>query len=201
MAEHYAPDAELEQHRSRHLAGERPGLLFVHVLGHRYHSARRCPASDGPQSGERRADRDVDVRSADSGKEGVQECLRLGVRLVHLPVRCDQRAPIAHFSSNASTPGSFLPSRSSRRQRDRSACARSMRAWSTSPSSTSESPVSCPSARKKLKHIAPPIKIASAISRKRSITASLSLTFAPPSTTTNGRAGSARSELRTSTSR
>ena len=42
------------------------------------------------------------------------------------------------------------------------------------------------------KHIAPPISIVSASSRKRSITAILSVTLAPPSTATSGRAGSAR---------
>ena len=51
-----------------------------------------------------------------------------------------------------------------------------------------------PCARKKLKHIAPPIRIASAISRKRSITPILSLTLAPPRTTTNGCSGSSSSE-------
>ena len=47
----------------------------------------------------------------------------------------------------------------------------------------------CPWARKKLKHIAPPIRIWSAISRKRSITPTLSETLAPPRTTTSGRCG------------
>ena len=46
-----------------------------------------------------------------------------------------------------------------------------------------------PWARKKLKHIAPPMRIVSAASRKRSISATLSDTFAPPSTTTSGRSG------------
>ena len=64
--------------------------------------------------------------------------------------------------------------------RSRSAARSTRRASSTPSSSTSESPVSFPCARKKLKHIAPPIRIASAISRKRSITPILSLTLAPP---------------------
>ena len=89
--------------------------------------------------------------------------------------------------------------RSSRRARGRSAGAarsrsprpaRAPRAASSMPSSsTSESPVSWPWARKKLKHIAPPIRISSAISRKRSMTPILSVTLAPPRTTTSGRVG------------
>jgi hypothetical protein len=58
-----------------------------------------------------------------------------------------------------------------------------------------------PWARRKPKHIAPPIKIESASSRKRSIAPILSLTFAPPSTDTNGRAGFRRSALKARTSR
>ena len=58
-----------------------------------------------------------------------------------------------------------------------------------------------PWARKKLKHIAPPIRISSAISRKRSITPILSLTLAPPSTTTSGRSGSSTTRSARSTSR
>ena len=46
-----------------------------------------------------------------------------------------------------------------------------------------------PCARKNEKHIAPPISSASAMSRKRSISATLSVTLAPPSTTTSGRSG------------
>ena len=46
-----------------------------------------------------------------------------------------------------------------------------------------------PCARKKLKHMAPPISTASASSRKRSMSAILSETFAPPRTTTSGPLG------------
>ena len=46
-----------------------------------------------------------------------------------------------------------------------------------------------PWARKKEKHMAPPISSESATSRKRSISAILSDTLAPPSTTTSGRSG------------
>ena len=62
-------------------------------------------------------------------------------------------------------------------------------------SSTSELPVSWPCARKKLKHIAPPIRIASASSLKRSMTPILSVTLAPPRTTTSGRFGSSSTEV------
>ena len=82
-------------------------------------------------------------------------------------------------------------------------CARSSasRASSTPFSSTSESPVPIPWARKKLKHIAPPIRIRSATSRKRSITPTLSETLAPPSTTTSGRWGDSTTALSSLTSR
>ena len=70
-----------------------------------------------------------------------------------------------------------------------SASASTRFAASTPSSSTSELPVSRPSALKKLKHIAPPIRISSAKPRKRSITPSLSVTLAPPRTTISGRFG------------
>ena len=78
---------------------------------------------------------------------------------------------------------------SSSRQSDDSAFSSALRASSTPSSSTSESPVGMPWARKKLKHIAPPISSVSAVSRNLSIRAILSDTFAPPSTTTSGRSG------------
>ena len=52
-----------------------------------------------------------------------------------------------------------------------------------------------PCARKNEKHIAPPISSASAMSRKRSISATLSVTFAPPRTTTSGRSGASITPL------
>ena len=75
--------------------------------------------------------------------------------------------------------------------RSRSSLARSSASAAsfTPSSSTSESPVGMPWARKKLKHIAPPIRIWSATSRKRSMTPILSETLAPPRTTTSGRCG------------
>ena len=73
-------------------------------------------------------------------------------------------------------------------------------AASTPSSSTSELPVSRPSAAKKLKHIAPPIRISSAKPRKRSMTPSLSVTLAPPRTTTSGRFGSSRTAVSCATS-
>ena len=59
---------------------------------------------------------------------------------------------------------------------------------------------SMPCARKNEKHIAPPISSASAMSRKRSISATLSVTFAPPSTTTSGRSGDSITPRRVVTS-
>ena len=80
-------------------------------------------------------------------------------------------------------PGAPPPHRSGRRapgppggadrSRMRSAFSSALAASSTPASSTSESPVESPWARKKLKHIAPPIRISSAVSRKRSITPDL----------------------------
>ena len=58
-----------------------------------------------------------------------------------------------------------------------------------------------PWARKKLKHIAPPIRSASAVSRNLSISAILSDTLAPPSTTTSGRFGDSTIPRRVVTSR
>ena len=48
--------------------------------------------------------------------------------------------------------------------------------------------------------MAPPISRASAVSRKRSMTAILSDTFAPPITATSGRRGSSSSRVSVSTS-
>ena len=75
------------------------------------------------------------------------------------------------------------------------------RASSTPSSSTSESPVLPPCARKKLKHMAPPMSTESATSRKRSISATLSDTLAPPSTTTSGRSGDSTIRRSVTTSR
>ncbi len=63
-------------------------------------------------------------------------------------------------------------------------------ASSTSSSAHNESPTEWPCAARNGKHIAPPIRIVSARSRNASITPILSLTLAPPSTDTSGRAGS-----------
>ena len=68
-------------------------------------------------------------------------------------------------------------------------CPASLRAGSTPASSHSESPTSWPWALKNGKHIAPPIRIASARSRNASSTPILSVTLAPPTTATSGRFG------------
>src|SRR5262245_20998035 len=72
---------------------------------------------------------------------------------------------------------------------------------STMSVSTSESPTSPPRATSNVNAIAPPTRIVSHRSRSASITPSLSLTFAPPSTARNGRFGSPRRRESTSTSR
>ena len=58
-----------------------------------------------------------------------------------------------------------------------------------------------PCARKNEKHMRPPISSVSAVSRKRSISATLSVTLAPPSTTTSGRSGASTIERSVTTSR
>ena len=68
-------------------------------------------------------------------------------------------------------------------------------------SSHSEAPTSCPCAAKNGKHIAPPISTRSAISRKRSSTPILSVTFAPPTIATSGRPGRPGCRVSVSTSR
>ena len=72
---------------------------------------------------------------------------------------------------------------------------------STWSGSNSESPIGLPWAARNVKHIAPPMASASTMSSSASMTPSLSLTLAPPSTATNGRLGSLRSCSSTSTSR
>ena len=58
---------------------------------------------------------------------------------------------------------------------------------------SSESPIECPCAARKVKHMPPPMTSASATSSRASMTPSLSLTLAPPRTATNGRRGWSRS--------
>ena len=65
-----------------------------------------------------------------------------------------------------------------------------MSTWS---GSNSEAPIGLPWAARNVKHIAPPMASASTMSSSASMTPSLSLTLAPPSTATNGRFGSLRS--------
>ena len=76
-----------------------------------------------------------------------------------------------------------------RSARAAAACASARRACSTSSSSHSESPTAWPWAQRNGKHIAPPMMTTSASSRKRSITAILSATLAPPTIATSGRVG------------
>ena len=73
-----------------------------------------------------------------------------------------------------------------------------MAIWS---SSHSESPTGYPFAARNVKHIPPPITNESTTRKSASITPILSLTFAPPSTATNGRFGESRKEPNISTSR
>ena len=83
-----------------------------------------------------------------------------------------------------------------------SAAAVSTRAaMSAVPSSIFERPTSAPPAASSGKHMAPPTRSASATVSIFSMTPILSDTLAPPSSTTKGRAGSASSRPRISSSR
>ena len=68
----------------------------------------------------------------------------------------------------------------------------SSRAGSRSSSAHSESPIEWPCTDRNGKAMAPPMRIASARSRKASSTPILSVTLAPPTIATSGRAGSSR---------
>ena len=59
----------------------------------------------------------------------------------------------------------------------------------TMSSSQSDAPTWWPCALRKVKHMPPPMSTSSATPRSASITLSLSLTFEPPSTATNGPGG------------
>jgi hypothetical protein len=113
------PDLERLQHEGRDLAGEGALLLRVHVLGPE--PVREAVAHDQrldrPQRGERRADDDLDtirIVPIQQVRELLDGLDRLEVRLVHLPVRRDDRSSRAHpASSRTSIPGSERPSRNS----------------------------------------------------------------------------------------
>ena len=79
--------------------------------------------------------------------------------------------------------------------------ASSSRAGSRSSSAHSESPIEWPWTDRNGKAIAPPMRTASARSRKASSTPILSVTFAPPTIATSGRAGSSRMPVSVCTSR
>ena len=72
---------------------------------------------------------------------------------------------------------------------------------STMASSHSEAPTSWPMAFRKVKHMAPPTTRVSTTSSRASIGPSLSDTFEPPSTATNGRLSGLRRLISTSASR
>src|SRR4051794_564517 len=102
VADNRARDAELEQHRRRHLPGEGAVCGPVHVLGE-----DRVPALDrGGQRDERRTEHRFD---AVGRRERRAELTRLARVLEHLPVAGDQ----LHAPGITATPGSSLPSSSS----------------------------------------------------------------------------------------
>ena len=97
-------DLERGQHARRHLSGEGPLRLPVDVLGPEREGqpVGLDQRLDAPERGERRAHHDLD-RLGILGPDQVPELLdgldRLEVRLVHLPVRRDDRPPFAHAAS------------------------------------------------------------------------------------------------------
>ena len=92
VAEHDAVDVELGEHRRRDLAREGAGGRLVHVLRVDLDARAARGVDDGLQVGERHADGDVDaVCGRDAREQGLDEGLRLGDRLVHLPVAGDER--------------------------------------------------------------------------------------------------------------
>ena len=117
--------AGVEQHRRRDLSGEGAGVLEVHVLRRR--RRRRIPAQSCATSGSARNDGQIDDlggrrrRAPRRRAAAPRRTARASPdRLVHLPVRRDQRTPChrqlrssSPASRSASTPGSGLPSISS----------------------------------------------------------------------------------------
>ena len=94
MANDRAPRSKVGEHRHRDLAGECARGLVMGVL--RRHDRRRAAAALDRrfEGGERRADRDIDpVDLGRGGQERIEERARVGARLVHLPVRREQRRP------------------------------------------------------------------------------------------------------------
>ncbi len=110
-----------------------------------------------------------------------------------IPSGTSTPSSVCGCASAASRSATTRSTGSSIRARACAAVASVRRASSTSSGAHSEAPTAWPCAARNGKHIAPPIRIASATSRKRSITAILSDTLAPPSTATSGRAGSSSS--------
>ena len=155
--------------------------------------ARRL--GDAARAGRERIELERAHRAVPEDRAGAGDLAR-----VALAVRGPTSSPIQ--PSGTSTPSSSL--RSGRRRSvaehevagqlepaaAAAAASSARRAGSTPSASQSEAPTAWPCAAKNGKHIAPPIRIASATSRKRSITPILSVTFAPPTIATSGSAGS-----------
>ena len=99
------------------------------------------------------------------------------------PSSASGRASAANRSATTRSTGSSIAARAP------SPAASARPASSTSSPAHSDEPTEWPWAAKNGKHIAPPIRIVSATSWKRSITAILSVTLAPPSTATSGPGG------------
>src|SRR5262245_13881435 len=119
MPNHDVGDLERLEHRGRDLAGERPLVLPVDVLG--AEAVGEAVAVDqrlhAPQGGEGRAHHDLDavrVALVEQVGELLDRLDRRQMRLVHLPVGRDDRPPVRHaFTSSGTMPGSRWPSRNS----------------------------------------------------------------------------------------
>ena len=91
-----------------------PCLGGVDVLRGECDRRAREGLPDAIEQGEGRSEHDVDgVDAFDERQEGLDEGPGFAPRLVHLPVRGQDRSPHAHASS-AATPGSVSPCTNSR---------------------------------------------------------------------------------------
>jgi hypothetical protein len=117
--EHHAGDLELGEHRRRDLARERALVGLVHRLGVDRHLRAARGVDERLQREERRADDDLDTvdgRDARQQRGDERSASATVLFIFQLPAMNGVRVQ----SDRASTPGSGLPSISSRRRRRRS---------------------------------------------------------------------------------
>jgi len=94
-------DAEIAQHRSGHLAGERPLLVLAQVLRPQAHRARAEPLGHQRQVHERRTHGQLHVPGAGPGQDTVEQGGDRAAIAVHLPVSGYQGGTHANTSGRA----------------------------------------------------------------------------------------------------